>query len=149
MRSLSRLGLAACVALVTALTVAAMSFGVVSAVADPGDTPHARTAYAKEQSALKSALIKQIRSTKVPAIFGSEVFPSSVLEQIGKETGVKYVDKLRDDDLPGSPGEADHSYLGLMKFDFVTMVAGLGGDASKLAAFDPADVAPDHADYPQ
>ena len=68
-------------------------------------------------------LIDQIKAEKVPAIFGSEVFPSPVLEQIGKETGVTYVDSLRDDDLPGSPGEPDHSYLGLMKYDVVTMVS--------------------------
>jgi len=36
-----------------------------------------------------AALIDQIRSTKVPAIFGSEVFPSPVLAEIGKETGVR------------------------------------------------------------
>ena len=96
-----------------------------------------------------AALIKQVKATKVPAIFGSEVFPSPVLAQIGKETGVTYVDKLRDDDLPGAPGDADHSYLGLMKFDFVTMVANLGGDASKLSAFEASDVANDAAEYPQ
>lgn len=94
-------------------------------------------------------LITQIEEVKVPAIFGSEVFPSPVLAQIGKETGVKYVDQLRDDDLPGAPGDADHSFLGLMKFDFVTMVSSLGGDATKLGTFDATDVAADHADYPQ
>ena len=94
-------------------------------------------------------LITQIEEQKVPAIFGSEVFPSAVLAQIGKETGVKYVDQLRDDDLPGRPGAADHSYLGLMKFDFVTMVSNLGGDASGLRAFDAADVVKDSAGYPQ
>ena len=94
-------------------------------------------------------LIRQVKSEKVPAIFGSEVFPSSVLAQIGKETGVKYVDKLRDDDLPGAPGQPGHSYLGLMKFDFFTMVSNLGGNATMLAAFDATDVAPDRAEYPQ
>ncbi len=53
-----------------------------------------------------------------PAIFGSEVFPSPVLEQIAAETGATYVDDLRDDDLPGEAGDPDHSYLGLMVFDF-------------------------------
>ena len=96
-----------------------------------------------------ASLITQIKAEKVPAIFGSEVFPSPVLAQLAKETGVKYVDELRDDDLPGAPGEADHSFLGLMKFDFRTMVSNLGGDASKLAAFDATDVARDSADYPQ
>ena len=96
-----------------------------------------------------TALIRQVKRAGVPAIFGSEVFPSPVLAQIGKEARVKYVDKLRDDDLPGGPGEADHSYLGLMKFDFVTMVSSLGGDASHLAAFDTETRVPDTADYPQ
>jgi ABC-type Zn uptake system ZnuABC Zn-binding protein ZnuA len=94
-------------------------------------------------------LIEQIKVEKVPAIFGSEVFPSSVLAQIGRETGVKYVDKLRDDDLPGAPGDADHSYLGLMKFDFTTMVSSLGGDAAKLSAFETAGLVHDSATYPQ
>jgi len=53
----------------------------------------------------------------VPAIFGSEVFPSPVLEQIGREAGVKYVDVLRDDDLPGAPGDPEHSWMGLMHFE--------------------------------
>ena len=96
-----------------------------------------------------AALVKQIKSEKVPAIFGSEVFPSPVLEQLAQETGAKYVDKLRDDDLPDAPGSPDHSYLGLMKFDFATMVENLGGDPTKLKAFDAGDVVPDDADYPQ
>jgi len=94
-------------------------------------------------------LIDQIRGEKVPAIFGSEVFPSPVLEQIGKETGVTYVDVLRDDDLPGKPGESRHSWMGLMRFDYVTMTEALGGDASALKAFAPENVAPDTAQYPQ
>lgn len=96
-----------------------------------------------------AALIDQVKRTKVPAIFGSEVFPSPVLEQIGKEAGARYVDVLRDDDLPGAPGDPEHSWVGLMHFDFVTMTEALGGDASALKAFKPHDVAPDGADYPQ
>jgi ABC-type Zn uptake system ZnuABC Zn-binding protein ZnuA len=94
-------------------------------------------------------LIDQVRREKVPAIFGSEVFPSPVLAQIGKEAGVKYVDVLRDDDLPGKPGDAGHSWMGLMHFDYTTMTEAMGGDASALDAFDPRDVAPDSATYPQ
>ena len=94
-------------------------------------------------------LIKQIKAENVPAIFGSEVFPSPVLAQIGKEAGVTYVDTLRDDDLPGAPGDPDHSYLGLMKFDFVTMITSLKGDPSGLQSFNAADVVTDKADYPQ
>jgi ABC-type Zn uptake system ZnuABC Zn-binding protein ZnuA len=84
-----------------------------------------------------AALIDQIRSEHIPAIFGSEVFPSPVLEQIAAETGATYVDDLRDDDLPGERGDPDHSYLGLMVFDFRTIVGALGGDPS---VFDPIDV---------
>lgn len=94
-------------------------------------------------------LVKQIKSERVPAIFGSEVFPSPVLKQLATETGVKYVDKLRDDDLPDAPGNPDHSFLGLMKFDFATMVENLGGKATKLEAFDASDVVTDTASYPQ
>ena len=94
-------------------------------------------------------LIDQVRAQDVPAIFGSEVFPSPVLEQIGKEAGVKYVDVLRDDDLPGEPGDAEHSWMGLMQFDYVTMTEAMGGDATALKAFEPAATAPGTARYPQ
>jgi len=96
-----------------------------------------------------ASLIQQVREVGVPAIFGSEVFPSPVLARIGSEARVRYVDKLRDDDLPGKPGDPEHSWLGLMRFDFVTMVESLGGDASALKAIKVADVASDKAHYPQ
>jgi len=96
-----------------------------------------------------AGLIAQVKAEKVPAIFGSEVFPSKVLAEIGSETGVRYVDTLRDDDLPGRPGDPEHSYLGLMRADFVTMISSLGGDPAALRAFDTADVIPDRAGYPQ
>ena len=96
-----------------------------------------------------ASLIDQVKQTKVPAIFGSEVFPSPVLKQIGKEAGVQYVDVLRDDDLPGKPGDPEHSWMGLMRFDYVTMTEAMGGDASALKAFEPANVVPDTATYPQ
>lgn len=96
-----------------------------------------------------AALIEQIRAEKVPTIFGSEVFPSKILEQIGRESGARYEDTLRDDDLPGKPGEAGHSWLGLMRYDFSTMVKGLGGTPTELDKLDTADVVPDRAQYPQ
>ena len=95
------------------------------------------------------ALISQVNSQKVKAIFGSEVFPSTVLEQIGAETGVRYVDVLRDDDLIGEPGDAEHSWLGLMRFNFVTLVEALGGVASALKSLNVQDVVKDEAKYPQ
>lgn len=86
-----------------------------------------------------AALIDQIRETGVPAIFGSEVFPSPVLEQIGRETGVRYYDSLRDDDPPGEPGAPENSYVGMLKYDVQLMAEALGGDPSPLAGLDPAN----------
>ena len=96
-----------------------------------------------------ATLIEQVRAKKVPTIFGSEVFPSRVLEQIGRESGARYEATLRDDDLPGKPGEAGHSWLGLMRYDYSTMIKGLGGTPTQLDALTIADVAPDRAEYPQ
>jgi len=96
-----------------------------------------------------AALEKQVKDEQVKAVFGSEVFPSKVLAQIGKDTGVRYVDKLRDDDLPGKPGDAEHSWLGLMRFDFITMVSNLGGDDSSLKAVAVDNASADPAYYPQ
>ncbi len=87
-----------------------------------------------------AALIKQVQEEKVPAIFGSEVFPSPVLDQIAKEAGAVYVDTLRDDDLPGQPGDANHSYLGIMTEDAATMAKALGGNPALIANFDPSNV---------
>lgn len=94
-------------------------------------------------------LIEQIRAEGVPTIFGSEVFPSNVLEEVGNETGVRYEQSLRDDDLPGAPGEENHSWLGLMQYNFATMIEGLGGDASNVRAVDITSPVSDTADYPQ
>ena len=94
-------------------------------------------------------LIEQIRTEGVPTIFGSEVFPSNVLEEVGNETGVRYEQSLRDDDLPGAPGEENHSWLGLMQYNFATMIEGLGGAAPNVRAVDITSPVPDNADYPQ
>lgn len=83
-------------------------------------------------------LIDQIRREKVPAIFGSEVFPSTVLDQIARDTGARFESSLRDDDLPGEPGAPEHSYIGMMLYDVRTMVTALGGDPKALSAIDPA-----------
>ena len=96
-----------------------------------------------------AALVEQVRETRVPSIFGSEVFPSTVLEQIASESGARYVDDLRDDDLPGEPGDDVHTWLALMRFNYVTLIEALGGDASALKVLEVSNVAPDDAEYPQ
>jgi ABC-type Zn uptake system ZnuABC Zn-binding protein ZnuA len=94
-----------------------------------------------------AALIEQVRSLGVTTIFGSEVFPSPVLRLLADETGATYVDDLRDDDLPGDQGDPEHSWLGLMQFNLVTIVEALGGDARELRDVDVRPAEPDGARY--
>jgi ABC-type Zn uptake system ZnuABC Zn-binding protein ZnuA len=84
-----------------------------------------------------AALIDQIKAEKVPAVFGSEVFPSPVLEQIARESGATFVDALRDDEPPGAERSAEHTYVGMLKKDMQIMVEALGGDPK---IFDQLDV---------
>ncbi len=81
-------------------------------------------------------LVEQIRAVKAPAIFGSEVFPSEVLQTIAREAGAVQVGTLRDDDLPGERGEAGNTYLAMMVENARAIVTSLGGDASALDGFD-------------
>jgi ABC-type Zn uptake system ZnuABC Zn-binding protein ZnuA len=86
--------------------------------------------FAEPSASEVADLIDQVREENVPAVFGSEVFPSDVLEQIADEGGAEFVDELRDDDLPGEPGDDLHSYIGLMVQNMRIMIPALGGDAS-------------------
>jgi ABC-type Zn uptake system ZnuABC Zn-binding protein ZnuA len=92
----------------------------------PGD-------YAEPSAAEVRQVIDLVRDLGVPAIFGSEVFPSRVVDTIAAETGAVYVGDLADDDLPGAPGDDGHSYLELMRRNAITIVDALGGDSSGLA----------------
>jgi len=94
-------------------------------------------------------LIDQVKAENVTTIFGSEVFPSAVLEEVGRATGARYEDSLRDDDLPGAPGDAEHSWLGLMRYNFRTMISGLGGTPTQLDAITIAPTSSESAVYPQ
>lgn len=94
-------------------------------------------------------LIDQVKAENVTTIFGSEVFPSAVLEEVGRATGARYEDTLRDDDLPGAPGDAEHSWLGLMKYNYRTMISGLGGTPIQLDAITLTPTASSSVVYPQ
>ncbi|MFQ5580160.1 MAG: metal ABC transporter substrate-binding protein [Nitrospiria bacterium] len=85
-------------------------------------------------------LIDQLKAEKVPAIFGSEVFPSKVLNQIGREAGVKFISTLRDDDLPGPLDAPEHSYIGMMLENLRTMANTLGGQPDALQGIDPRNL---------
>lgn len=84
-------------------------------------------------------LVDQVRAHHVPAIFGSEVFPSTVLAAIARETGATYVDALRDDELPGAIGTPTHTYAGLIARDVSVMTSALGGDPRPVDALTTAD----------
>jgi ABC-type Zn uptake system ZnuABC Zn-binding protein ZnuA len=86
-----------------------------------------------------AALIDQIKAEGVPAVFGSEVFASSVLEQIAQEAGAAYIDQLRDDAPPGEPHAPEHTYIGMMIRNMELMLPALGGNADAVTALSPAD----------
>jgi manganese/iron transport system substrate-binding protein len=86
-----------------------------------------------------AALIDQIKAEGVPAVFGSEVFSSTVLEQIAQEAGAVYIDQLRDDAPPGDPHAPEHTYLGMMIRNMELMLPALGGNADDVSALSPAD----------
>ncbi|GIT01838.1 MAG: hypothetical protein CM1200mP27_04630 [Chloroflexota bacterium] len=96
-------------------------------------------------------LIDQVKELDLPAVFGSEVFASDVLESIADDAGTKFVDDLADDDLPGKPGDLEHTYLGSYKQNMIIMIPALGGDASSMNGVDTANVfdGVSEAVYPQ
>lgn len=96
-------------------------------------------------------LIDQIRAAEVPAIFGSEVFPSTLSEQIAREANVALANTA-DDDLPGE-GSASavqnarledanpaHTYIGMMADNLRIFADSLGGDASIVDELDVTNV---------
>jgi len=89
----------------------------------------------KEPSAQEVAkLIDQVKKVGVPAIFGSEVYPSKVEEQIAREAKVKTANTA-DDELPGK-GSAnamedtnpEHTYIGMMANYMKIISSSLGGN---------------------
>ena len=82
-------------------------------------------------------IIKQIRNENVPAIFGSEVFPSKIMEQIARETGVKFIDQLSDDALPPPP---ENSFIGMMANNMRIMTAALGGNPGCMTDVDTSNI---------
>lgn len=103
---------------------------VVSAV-QPSD-------FAEPSAAEVRDIVEEVRAAGVPAVFGSEVFPSDVLRVIAEESGATYVGDLSDDELPGEISDPEHSYIGMMVHNVRLLVRGLGGDESLLDPVDPA-----------
>ena len=84
-------------------------------------------------------LIDQIKKEKVPVVFGSEVFPSTVLKQIAGETGAKFEDHLSDDAPPGKIDGKDHTYVGMLVENMRIMFTSLGGNADATAKIPAAN----------
>jgi ABC-type Zn uptake system ZnuABC Zn-binding protein ZnuA len=85
-------------------------------------------------------LIDQIRVERVPAIFASEVFPTNIVDQIAKEGNVTVVETLSDDDLPGNPGDNNHSYVGMMLENMKNMIIPLSGNIDALKNVNPQNI---------
>lgn len=82
-------------------------------------------------------IIKQIKTAGVPAIFGSEVFPSKIMEQIAREAQVKFIDQLSDDELPQPP---QNSFIGMMVANIATMTTALGGQPNCMDQVDASNI---------
>jgi manganese/iron transport system substrate-binding protein len=102
----------------------------------------------KEPSAKDLAkLTDQIRKTDVPAIFGSEVYPSKVAEQIAREAKVK-IANTADDELPGKDGAAnamenknpEHTYIGMMVNNLRIIAENLGGNPDFVKTVNTANI---------
>jgi ABC-type Zn uptake system ZnuABC Zn-binding protein ZnuA len=81
--------------------------------------------FSEPSAAEIAAMADQIRNEQVRAFFGSEVFPSAIMETLEDESGARYVPDLADDALPGQPGAAEHTYLGMMRRNIALMVENL------------------------
>ncbi len=86
-----------------------------------------------------AALIDLLRELKLPAIFGSSFTPSTVMEQISREADVP-IFMIDDDDLPGEPGDPEHSLLNMKVQNFKTLAEALGGDPTFMDHFETYNV---------
>lgn len=72
-----------------------------------------------------SDIVEQIKRNDVSVFYGSEVFPTDVLERLGEETDADYISDLSDDALPGEVGERDFLYVELMRNNLGLIKQGL------------------------
>ncbi len=73
-----------------------------------------------------ASLIRQIRKEKVTALFVENITNPKLIEQIGKETGVKPGGRLFSDAL-SKPGEAGDTYLKMVRHNVALLKAGMRG----------------------
>ena len=84
-------------------------------------------------------IIELLREKELPVIFGSSFTPSQVMEQISRESGVPIV-MLDDDDLPGEPGDLEHSFINMRLQNMKKIAEALGGDTTVMDHIEPRNV---------
>ena len=102
------------------------------------------------QQAIK---LLQLSSVELLAYVENELERNPLLERDGErdddgvaesdiagEANAQFIDELADDDLPGKPGDLQHTYLGLMQQNLAAMIPALGGDAAAVAELDTGNV---------
>ncbi len=77
-------------------------------------------------------LVRQIQTARVKVLFGSEMFPTSVVRQLSAASGARYVTDLSDDDLPGEAGDEGNTYVAMLVENYATITEQLGGDPAAL-----------------
>ncbi len=75
--------------------------------------------------------IELLRELELPAIFGSSFSPSPVLEQISREADVP-IYWYDDDNLPGEPGDLEHSFFYMKVRNQQALAEALGGDPTLI-----------------
>lgn len=74
-----------------------------------------------------AALIRQIRKEKTTALFVENITNPKLIEQIGKETGVKIGGRLYSDAL-SKPGEAGDTYLKMVRHNVTLLKAAMAAN---------------------
>ena len=82
------------------------------------------------------------------AVFDSAEFDSGVIPEIAGKLKITLGPRLADEIMPGKPGEARHSWAGMILENYIGIIEALGGDASALKAVSPDIGLKDTAVYP-
>ena len=86
--------------------------------------PQGMSTDAEPSAAQVAALIRQIRSQKIPALFVENISDPRLMEQISRETQVTIGGKLYSDALSPAGGDAA-TYLAMLEHNLTTLLAAL------------------------
>ncbi|MPZ48688.1 MAG: zinc ABC transporter substrate-binding protein [Dehalococcoidia bacterium] len=91
-----------------------------------GSVIPATTTGAQASAAGVADIVRKIRAERVPAIFAEASGNPALIQQVGREAGVKVVDDLYGDSL-GEPGSEGATYIAMMESNTRKIVEGLKG----------------------